>query len=530
MERLVHILVVSLTLVACSQSADSRWPWVRARYGLQQSIELDRAYVDVADDSLIRPAYEYYNRWGSRRNKMLASYYMGTVQANAGDDVEASLYFMEAERRADRLKEYHTRGFAQQKLAELYARNYDTDEAQVYNLKAIESYTLSGDSLSADICRIYVAQHYYKRKQLDQSEAIIDSLLQPKNKPGALIKSYSFSLKGDISFKRGEWEKAADYYNKSMGEGIGYNLTIGKVGNYAYIQEKMGFPHRADSLMEVARGRIATAIDSCIYYSCAKDLFILRQDYHNAYEALSAESSYQNKSVSYLLARSTTHAQKSFFEEHYHLEQQRNTSMAFGIIMAFLSLAIVSMLLIWALRKRKREIELQRDMLFSLKKDLRLLQEEQKSAGVVVDSLLQDRINKIQQLSGKYFYWTDEAMSLRQVQQVSAMTKEVIDEFRKELCDLHDDPYFFSTVETALDVSQNHLMKRLRSTIRGTSDIQFNEDDFRMLSLFFASFSSKSISFILDMKDDAVRKRKSRYKKLFMDQGEAFREFLEHLS
>ena len=212
------------------------------------------------------------------------------------------------------------------------------------------------------------------------------------------------------------------------------------------------------------------------------------------------------------------------------MEQQRNTSMAFGIIMAFLSLAIVSMLLIWALRKRKREIELQRDMLFSLKKDLRLLQEEQKSAGVVVDSLLQDRINKIQQLSGKYFYWTDEAMSLRQVQQVSAMTKEVIDEFRKELRDLHDDPYFFSNVETALDVSQNHLMRRLRSTIRGTSDIQFNEDDFRMLSLFFASFSSKSISFILDMKDDAVRKRKSRYKKLFMDQGEAFREFLEHLS
>lgn len=48
MERLVHILVVSLTLVACSQSADSRWPWVRARYGLQRSIELDRAYVDVA--------------------------------------------------------------------------------------------------------------------------------------------------------------------------------------------------------------------------------------------------------------------------------------------------------------------------------------------------------------------------------------------------------------------------------------------------------------------------------------------------
>lgn len=441
--------------------------------------------------------------------------------------IEASVLFMEAERRADKIGAYHTRGFAQKRLAELYADNYDKEESLAYSQKAIRSFILSGDSLCVDICRIYIAQYFYKKSQLDKAEAIVDSLLQPENTPDAIIQAYASSLKGNIFFAREEWEKALQCY--SIREKLGYELTIGGLGNSAYIQEKMGHPHRADSLMEVAKERIATAIDSTIYYSCAKDLYLLRKDYPKAYEALETEFSYQNKSVSFILSRSATHAQKSFYEDHYHLEQERNRNLVLDTLVAILFFTAAIVLLIRALRRRKREIELEREVVLSLKKDLLVLQEEQKAAGVVVDSFLQDRIDRIRQLSGTYFYWTDEVMSLRQSQQVSGMTKEVIEEFRNELRELRGDPHFFFNIEKALDLAHDRLMQRLRSAIFQTQSLKYDEDDFRMLALFFANFSSKSISFIMDMKDDAVRKRKSRYKKQFMEQGEAFLEFLEYL-
>ena len=43
----------------------------QARFALLLSMALDKNYIDVASDSLIRPAVEYYEKHGSDRKKML---------------------------------------------------------------------------------------------------------------------------------------------------------------------------------------------------------------------------------------------------------------------------------------------------------------------------------------------------------------------------------------------------------------------------------------------------------------------------
>lgn len=513
--RLTFILFITLSLAGCTH----------AHQALQRSMELDKACVDVADDSLARVAYDHYSRWGSRRSKMLSAYYLARVEENAGDNVEATVHFMEAERRADQIKDYHYRGFAQQHLAELHARNYDHEEAQVYNLKAIEAFTLSGDTLAADFSRLDVARQFCIRKEFDRAEPIVDSLLQAGNRA---IAAYASAIKGDICFAREEWALASAFYQSF--EANGYPPVIRILGNGAIIQERMGFSHRADSLMELAREQLASAVDSTIYFSCANDIFLLRNDYPNAYKALKATSSYQNDAVSLLLARSATHAQKAYFEESYHLEQVRERSLALIATLLILSLGIVIFFIVHALRRKKEELKYEREMMQALREDLLLLQKEQKASGVMLDTLILDRINKIQQLSTSYFYWTDEGQSIQKNKNVSEQTKEVIREFRYQLKELRDDPHFFSTLESALNLAHGKIMQRLRSIVLQNPDLHFEELDFRLLSLFFFDFSSKSISFIMDMKDDTVRKRKSRYKKLFTERGEAFAEFLKRLS
>ena len=515
-DRLTHILlIITLLLAGCTH----------ARQALQHSMDLDKACVDVVNDSLARVAYDHYSRWGSRRSKMLSAYYLARVEENAGNNVEAAVHFMEAERRAHQIRDYHYCGFAQQHLAELHARNYDHEEAQVYNLKAIESFTLSGDTLAADYSRLDAARQYFIRKELDKAEMLVDSLLQNGNRN---IAAYATAIKGDICFAREEWELASDFYQSF--EANGYPPVIRILGNSAIIQERMGFPHRADSLMDLALGQIASAVDSTIYFSCANDIFLLRDDYPNAYKALKATSSYQNDAVSFLLARSTTHAQKAYFEERYHLELARERSLALIAALVILSLGVVIFFIIRALRRKKEELEREREMIQALREDLLLLQKEQKASGVMLDTLIMDRINKIQQLSASYFYWTDEGQSLQKNKNVSEQTKEVIREFRYQLKELRDDPNFFSTLESALNLAHGKLMQRLRNAVVQEPAIHFEELDFHLLSLLFFHFSSKGISFIMDMKDDTVRKRKSRYRKLFAEQGEAFSEFLEQLS
>lgn len=554
MIRLRHILAVLLLLTGCSfkhqkeldraaallsSNPDSALTvlgdmpareWIsahaRARHALLLTIAQDRAYLDIEDDSLATVAYNYYNRYGSRRNKMLSSYYLATIEANAGKTVEATFLYMEAEKRATELGDYHYAGFSQQRLAGLYSENYDPQEALEYSLKAAHTLSLSGDTLSASLSMIDAAMQYRVLDKFREAESILDSLLT-QDTLNRFILCDASAAKGDICFAREEWEQAETYY--AMVEEAGFNQTLRITGNRAIIQEQLGRPRQADSLLSVVRNKMLSEIDSTIYYSCARKIFRHREEYKKAYDALEISNFYQDMSVSFLLARSATHAEKAYFKEHYHLEreQKRNLLLVGTLLVSLLSLMVF--VAVRALRCRQKEIEQAREIVNELKKDLVFFQEEQRAAGVMLDSLIQDKITKIQKLSSTFFNWTDEAVSLRELHEGRVMKEDLLAQFRLELRMLKEDPHLFSDLEASLDRTRDNLMKDLRSAAFQTPGVSFDELDFKLLILFFANFSTKSISFLLDMKDDAVRKRKSRYRKQFRSLGGDFSGFFKHL-
>ena len=553
MIRSWHIFIASLLLVACSSSTQKAFndaesllasnpdssitilqglspqkifsPHSRARYALLLTIAGNRTGKDFKNDSLAQIAYDYYHHLGSKRNKMLSSYYLATAKADADQTIEATFLYQEAENYADRIKDFHYKGFAQQRLAELYAQNYDFEGFERYNLQAIQSFTLSGDEDAKFYSLIDLARRYSVTGRITNANHILDSLLrQPAD---ANKRARLYQVKGNIFFSKGEWGTADAYYQKI--EDLGFRSTIQTYGNRAIIHEHLGSPAQADYFLSLARKQSRTAIDSTIYHSCANDLFQLRKDYKNAFLSLKQASDYQDKAVSELLARSATHAMKAYLEERYQHEQVKTQNLSLLISLVIILMLTLGTVSIMALKKRRKEIEVERELVNSLKKDLLLLQEEQKTSGAVLDTLLQDKINKIKKISSTFFSWTSEAVYLREEQRGKAMKEEIIEEFRNELRALRDDPHLISDIENALNQAHGQIMRRLRDLTFNTPDIHFSERDFELLNLFFASFSSKSISFLLDMTDDAVRKRKSRYKKLFLSHGDAYSEFLSRL-
>lgn len=183
----------------------------------------------------------------------------------------------------------------------------------------------------------------------------------------------------------------------------------------------------------------------------------------------------------------------------------------------------------WHMNRNRRQICQERQKADLLRKDLQQLKAEQEVNEAIIETLLQNQIDKIQQLSSTYFYWSDEAVMLREALEGKAMKEEIIAAFRQDLRHLRDNTYFISNIEKALDQAQGQLMQRLRNTVGQTPDLQLDETDYALLTLFFANFPTKSICFLMDMKDEAVRKRKSRYKRLFLERGAPFSEFVDYL-
>ena len=102
-----HVLTTAETLMAdCPDSALSilididssvlRTRPMQAKHALLLSMALDKNYIDIADDSIISIAYNYYQNHPTKREKMLYFYYSGVVKQNAGNTIRAAIDFNQA--------------------------------------------------------------------------------------------------------------------------------------------------------------------------------------------------------------------------------------------------------------------------------------------------------------------------------------------------------------------------------------------------------------------------------------------------
>ena len=190
--------------------------------------------------------------------------------------------------------------------------------------------------------------------KFNEAESILDSLLQQEGLD-PLVQCDASAVKDDICFAREEWEQADENYD--VIEKLGFHPTLRMIGNRAIIQEQLGNPKRTDSLLGVVRNSMRSEIDSTIYYSCAKTIYLLRREYKNAYDALEISNIYQDKSVSMLLARSATHAEKAFFKANYYLEKDRKTNLALVATLLIIALSSAVILVTRAALRRKKEVE-----------------------------------------------------------------------------------------------------------------------------------------------------------------------------
>ena len=105
---------------------------LRARHALLKTMAQDKCYIDVAEDSTIQVAYDYYRNHGEKRDRLLATYYLGVIRQNANDYIPAALAFREAEPMAQELEDYRQLSLIQQHLSHIFESNYNRVRALDY--------------------------------------------------------------------------------------------------------------------------------------------------------------------------------------------------------------------------------------------------------------------------------------------------------------------------------------------------------------------------------------------------------------
>ena len=111
-------------------------PERRARYGLLYSMALDKNYIDVTSDSLIRYSTEYYDRKGTPHQRMRAYYYLGRTQENAQQYDKAILSYLDAAQYADNVDDKYLLALLYSQMGKMYGNHYNYEKGYEYTEKA----------------------------------------------------------------------------------------------------------------------------------------------------------------------------------------------------------------------------------------------------------------------------------------------------------------------------------------------------------------------------------------------------------
>lgn len=480
-----------------------------ARYSLLLSMALDKNYIDITNDSTISIAYDYYQKHGNTRYKMLSSYYAGIVHQNAGNDLQAAVEFDRALELAQALKDNHYAGLSCRHLSSIHAKNYNHVQALEYSKLAESFFVSCGETLSANYARANIAEQLFREKQYDQALYITDSILAT-NAYRPLAKICLWLKTELLLYGKHDYSGALICLEQiplrhSRIDSLSY------YGYKAIIAEKKGDSYEADHFFYIAEEIVKTDLDSLTFFDQKAGVYETRGDYRQAFVCLRAATDIQSRKITELLGQSVTHELENHYRQSLKEEKEASRNRILVFSLSGILLLVIIALLVFTIHKL--HINHVQDMvdIETLNNDLKTLRSSNDQFRKVSDAIISEQVQFLRQLSDSYFSWSDEEVRKREKQNGISTREEIISRFRHQLGDLRSDKQLLSSLESAVDASQDNIM----TTVRRVCGKEMKERDYTILALLFSGLSIKSISFLLKMSEPALRTRKSRYKQFF---------------
>lgn len=470
-----------------------------ARYALLLSQALDKNYIDVANDSLIRIAVRYYDNHGTTKDKYLSLYYLGRVLYNARNFAEAGMVFTKAEQLLPEIDDNLLKGLLYTQLGLVYEEYYANENAVAAYQKAYSYYDKANKPIHRNYAKYCEATTYFN---IPHSYNLIDSTFNQviQNATERNDSTMIFRCLCDLVIfysETNQFEKANSLLPKLLSNYSIDNKSSRFFSSLSYLCAHNGDIDASKKYMSIASEKAQTNSDSVAIIGNSARIAAIMSDYKAAYDGFYEAKIIENSAVHQRLEQPIITAQKEFLEKElefnrYKQKSQLEASILIGILAALLCTAIF-IYLRYRIKCNEFKLSEYSDIIMEL-------QQKVQNGNSVMAELLQssfkDQFKFLNSISDIIFTQSDNPKGQRIAYNE---IKHIINHFT--------DKSAIQELETLVNKYCDNVMDKLRNEVP-----DLNEDEYRQLCYHYAGFSGKLISILLERNQSNIYLRKSRLK------------------
>ncbi|MDO4186215.1 MAG: hypothetical protein Q4D30_06995 [Bacteroidales bacterium] len=488
---------------------------LQARFALLLSMALDKNYIDIASDSLIHPAVDYYENHGSSREKMQTCYYLANTQFLAKETAKCLISLTDAERFAKSVEDHFYLGMIYRMMAYAYNSLYCYTEEIKYHQLSYENFSMTDSKRHTNFALLDLGLAYSNGQHYDEALSIYDKVwnIAKAESDSTLIRNCLFDYGHTYNIK--------ENYKASL-EKLQLLLTLFPARieskHYSILANDYAALNMTDSAiyyMQQAEDLIQNNIDTQVSYEVEYKLAKYREDYKTAlhnYEKLYDLNAYVTDSImgkSVLVTIQDNILQQAEYD-NYVASQKRNRLY---LIIAFLVLGIIaaSIILYQRWQNKNQEIEKNLQLAQSIRDTLRIKESQLSEMDNQIQALFNQQFNAIDELCNVYFEAKDTKVEKDRI--YKEVMNQINDLGTKEV----------SQLENIVNTYRNQLMADFRKDFPG-----LHADNYQFATYLFAGFSLRAFSIIMNEKIENIYNKKSRLKNRVQNSDSPRRE--EYLS
>lgn len=491
----------SFELLQSVSLSNLKSPGLRAKYALLMTQALDKNYIDVSSDSLIRFAVDYYDGTNNHYYKMLAFYYEGIVLLNAHYHAESAIYFEKAINEASIIDDYFYMGLSNRALSQIMNETNNYTQAIFYDELAIKCFKKCQKNNYEQYQWLALSINCSNDKQYSKAISISDSLISTVDSETLRGRFKLVKAEALIESGLGDYETPINIYRN-----INRNLfELSDYCFYAFALDKMNLRDSSDAYLHNAYLFSRDHIDFAVVQVFNARIEHNRAHYKNAYRLLSDAVDVQDSLTRELLRQSVSVAQKDYFnKEAQYLALRAKTARLYVFIVSLASIFAFAIILFWIILRQRKKDSIIKDQITQLALEKETTKKLYAEKAHILGSLFSERIGHLDHLAIEY---------------VSAETPEeketIFREYKHRCSSIFKDKLIFKSLENDLNNHCDAIIKKLRTEIPTIKERHLN-----IIILFFSGIPNIVVQAITGKPSlKAVEVERSRFRKAIRESG-----------
>ena len=474
-------------------------PKEKARFSLLMSMALDKNYIDIASDSIIKPAVEYYApRKGTER--MYAYYYQGLVYKNMNSRAASICALEKAEADALELQNHLYLGLINRNKAMLFNDAGNTSAAIECSRKSLTHFKQIQAVPYINFGRLALAITLANNRNYAEALAQLDSI--PADISDSLIIYESRLLRASaLSSLKAPPEAIIGLYRSVPRD----HYFILDYGTLALAFENSGLKDSADYWLHAGFSSASTERAKVSLDAKQASIELLRGNYKTAYDLMDEVASFQDSLTRERLAESVSIAQRDYYRQEmvYEKEKAHSGTVRLRLWTIIFVLAFLIIAFLWAYQLKKKDAALKENLATLHANEMALTQLSNDNA-FLVGSLLNEKLMLLDKLSLD-FCITDS----------DASRASIFKDYKHIIKGLRNNDKLFSDLEAILNTYCDNLMAKFRSQFPAIRD-----EKLKMATLFFTRIPYKTIQQFFNYQSvESLKQAKNRLRKTILESG-----------